>query len=99
MPRPKRHRRIRGHPSRELFKPNTIRGRDLEIVYIENDEYEALRLKDLEEIKQTDAARMMNISQPTFYRLISSARKKIADAIINKKAIQIGKSPKNREQI
>ena len=53
------------------------------------DEYEAVRLKDLEGLEQEDCAKKMNISQPTFHRLVLSARKKIADAIINGKAIRI----------
>ena len=53
------------------------------------DEYEAVRLKDLEGLEQEECARKMNVSQPTFHRLVLSARKKIADAIINGKAIRI----------
>jgi len=53
------------------------------------DELEALRLKDLMGLGQEEAARKMKISQPTFNRLISSARKKVADALVNGKAIKI----------
>jgi predicted DNA-binding protein (UPF0251 family) len=53
------------------------------------DEYEAIRLKDYENLDQESAAVKMGISQPTFYRLISSAHKKIADALINGKAMKI----------
>lgn len=52
-------------------------------------EVEAIRLKDFLEFEQKECAKKMNISQPTFHRLISSARKKIADAIVNGKAIKI----------
>ena len=48
-----------------------------------------MRLKDLESLEQEECAQKMKISQPTFHRLILSARKKIADAIINGKAIKI----------
>ena len=53
------------------------------------DEFEAIRLKDLEQLEQTKAAEKMQISQPTFHRVLDSARKKVADALINGKAIRI----------
>lgn len=53
------------------------------------DEFEAVRLKDLEGIGQVDAAKKMDVSQPTFCRILESARKKIADAIVNGKEIRI----------
>ncbi len=53
------------------------------------EEYEALRLKDLMQMDQRDAASMMGISQATFHRLVSGARKKVADAIVMGKAIRI----------
>jgi len=62
---------------------------DLEESILTVDEFEAVRLKDLEGLDETAAAKKMNISQPTFNRLVTSARKKIADAIANGKAIKI----------
>jgi len=62
---------------------------DLEESILTVDEFEAVRLKDLGGLDEKDAAKKMNISQPTFNRLVSSARKKIADAIVNGKAIKI----------
>ena len=53
------------------------------------DEFEAVRLKDLLDLDQEKAAKKMKISQPTFHRLILDARKKIADALVNGKAIKI----------
>jgi predicted DNA-binding protein (UPF0251 family) len=61
----------------------------LEEVVISIDEYEAIRLKDLEGLQQEEAAAKMGISQPTFYRLLTSARKKIAAALVMGKAIKI----------
>jgi predicted DNA-binding protein (UPF0251 family) len=66
---------------------------DLEESILTVDEFEAVRLKDLEGLDEVDAAKKMNISQPTFNRLLSSARKKIADAIVNGKAIKIFGGP------
>ncbi|KKS69928.1 MAG: hypothetical protein UV40_C0010G0002 [Parcubacteria group bacterium GW2011_GWA1_42_7] len=61
----------------------------LEVVDLTTEEVEALRLKNLRGLEQTEAAQMMNTSQSTFQRIISSANKKISDALINGKAIRI----------
>ena len=89
MVRPRLCRRVRFNPDVTYFKPRGIPLRELEEVILPVDEYEAVRLKDLEGLEQEECAKKMNVSQPTFHRLVSSARKKIADAIINGKAIKI----------
>src|SRR4030043_485235 len=62
---------------------------ELNEVILAVDEFESIRLKDLNGLEQEECAKKINISQPTFHRLVLSARKKIADAIINGKAIRI----------
>jgi len=89
MVRPRLCRRIRFNPNVTYFKPRGIPLTNLEEVILQVDEFEAVRLKDLEGLEQEECAKKMNISQPTFHRLVSSARKKIADAIVNGKAIKI----------
>ena len=89
MPRPRIFRRVRFEPNVNYFKPAGIPMRDLEEVVLTADEVEAIRLKDRDNMEQEEAAKKMNISQPTFFRLLDSARKKIADALINGKAIKI----------
>ena len=89
MPRPRLRRRVGFEPGVTYFKPAGVRLVELEESILAVDEFEAVRLKDLEGLEQEDAARKMNISQPTFHRLVLSARKKIADAIVNGKAIRI----------
>src|SRR3989344_8908659 len=89
MVRPRLCRRVRFNPDVTYFKPRGIPLRELEEVILPVDEYEAVRLKDLEGLEQEECAKKMNISQPTFHRLVLSARKKIADAIINGKGIII----------
>jgi predicted DNA-binding protein (UPF0251 family) len=89
MPRPKLFRRVGFEPEVTYFKPAGIRMVDLEESILMVDEFEAVRLKDLEGMEQEEAAKKMNISQPTFHRLVLSARRKIADAIVNGKAIKI----------
>ena len=63
--------------------------RNLEESVITIDELEAIRLKDYEGLDQENAAKKMNISQPTFHRLLLSARKNISDALVNGKALKI----------
>ena len=89
MVRPRLCRRIKFSPDITYFKPRGIPIRELKEIILHVDEYEAIRLKDLENLEQEECAKKMNISQPTFHRLVLSARKKIADAIINGKAIKI----------
>jgi len=84
-------RRVRGNPNSTYFKPAGIPKFELEESVLEMDEFEAIRLKDFLELEQGECAKQMNISQPTFHRLIIKARKKVADAIVNGKAIEIKK--------
>ena len=89
MPRPRLCRRVSFQPNITYFKPAGVRMVELEESILTVDEVEAVRLKDLEGLDQEEAAKRMNISQPTFHRLVLVARKKIADAIINGKAIRV----------
>ena len=89
MPRPRIRRRVGFHPGITYFKPSGVRVVDLDESVLTVDEFEAIRLKDFLELDQDEAAKKMKISQPTFHRLLLSARKKIADAIVNGKAIRI----------
>lgn len=63
--------------------------KDLEEVVLSHDETEALRLRYVEGLEQSDAAEQMEISQSTFHRILASANKKLAEGIIKGKAICI----------
>lgn len=89
MPRPCRCRRIRCKPDTNYFKPRGIPLDMLEEVNLTLDELEAVRLADLEGLYQEDAAKKMNISRQTFGNIINSAHKKIADVLLNAKALKI----------
>ena len=89
MPRPRIRRRVRFQPDITFFRPEGVKETYLEESILTVDEFEAIRLKDLESFDQEEAAKKMNISQPTFHRLLTSARKKITDAIVKGKAIKI----------
>ena len=89
MPRHKIPRCVRFNPDVIYFKPQGIPLRMLEEVVLRADELEALKLYDVDGLEQTQAAEKMKISQPTFARILDSAYKKIADALIKGKAIRI----------
>ncbi len=87
--RPKKTRWVRCLPGERCFRPKCKPLPELEGVYLSVDEFEALRLADLLGLYQAEAAEQMRISRPTFARIVSSARQKIADALVNIKAIRI----------
>lgn len=89
MVRPKRHRWVGKEPLIDYFKPRGTPIWQLEEIILTHEEYEALRLKEVENYDQIKAAGLMNISQPTYSRVLDSARKIVADAIINGKALKI----------
>jgi predicted DNA-binding protein (UPF0251 family) len=63
--------------------------RYLEIIELTIEEAEALRLRNIKDLEQEEAAKKMNTSQSTFQRILSSAYKKITEALIEGKAIKI----------
>jgi predicted DNA-binding protein (UPF0251 family) len=89
MARPTKWRRVAFIPEVTYFKPAGIPLRALEDVGLTVEEVEAIRLKDLEGLEQEECADRMHISRPTFHRVLGSARRKLADALINGKAIRI----------
>lgn len=89
MPRKKCLRYIAEHPEVTFFKPAGIPLKKLKEVVITLDEFEALRLADAEGKYQNEAAELMQISRQTFGRIISTARQKIAKALLEGNSIKI----------
>ena len=87
--RPPRCRRVGFVPQVTYFKPAGIPLRILQEISLSIEEVEATRLKDAENLEQEQCAVKMNISRQTFQRVLGSARQKIADALLNGKAIRI----------
>lgn len=90
-PRPRGCRRVRINPNITYFKPQGVPMSVLEIVNLTVEELEALRLRNINNLDQTKCAVMMNTSQSTFQRILESVYKKISDALVNGKAIEITK--------
>lgn len=88
MARPTKERRVEFIPEIKYFKPAGIPMRNIEDISLTIEEVEAIRLKDLEGLNQEEAAGSMDISRPTFQRVLTVAREKIAEALIKGKAIR-----------
>jgi predicted DNA-binding protein (UPF0251 family) len=89
MPRPRLCRKIHFDPKVRYFKPQGIPLRFLEEVELSLEEMEAIRLKNVEGLEQIEAAEKMKTSQSTFQRILTSAYKKMAEALVRGKAIKI----------
>jgi len=93
MPRPRHCRRVGHLPQSNYYKPRGVPLSVLQCVNLTIDELEAIRLADLEGLYQEDAAKRMNVSRQTFGRMLESAHQKIADALVNGKALLIKGGP------
>ncbi len=93
MARPPSCRKISGKPVAGIFKPAGVPTHDLDTLILSLDEFEALKLADLEGKYQEEAARLMHVSRPTFGRIIESAHRKIAEALVFGKALRIEGGP------
>jgi len=89
MARPRLKRRIQFIPKATSFKPEAPTQRFFDVVELTMEEAEALRLKNIKNLDQTAAAKIMKTSQSTFQRILISAYKKISQAIIEGKALKI----------
>jgi len=89
MVRPRKNRLVGFNPEIDYFKPRGIPLVHLEEVRLTVDEREAIRLSDLLDMSHEDAGKRMGVSRATFGRIIQRARKTVADALINGKAIRV----------
>jgi len=86
--RPPKERRVEYIPEIKYFKPAGVPMREIDDINLTMDEVEAIRLKDLEGLTQKECSDRMEISRPTFQRVLIAARAKIARALIGGKAIR-----------
>jgi predicted DNA-binding protein (UPF0251 family) len=89
MPRPRKCRRVGQHPLQTFYKPQGVPMRDLTGLNLPVEGLEALRLADAEEMEHAAAAEKMNVSRPTFSRILTDARRTVARALCNGWAIHI----------
>lgn len=89
MARPVKSRRVDNIPAIQNFAPVEALTDGVPVNTLLLEELEALRLKDLLGLEQEECAEKMEVSRPTFQRILISAREKVADSLINGKAVTI----------
>ena len=89
MSRPQCCRRIAGRPIASVFHPAGVPVQGLVGIVLTLDEFEAIRLADLEGLYQEQAAERMSVSRPTFGRILAAAHRKVAEALAHGKALKI----------
>lgn len=101
MTRPRMCKRLCFRANAHYFKPQGIPMKLLGEVSLLSEELEAIKLKDFDGLEQVEAAKQMHTSQSTFQRILSSARIKIAQALVEGKALRIeeGKICKKQNEI
>ncbi|MEI6758132.1 MAG: DUF134 domain-containing protein [Chlorobium sp.] len=87
--RPTNCRSVEDLPKITCFRPEGVPQKELQSILLTIDELEAIRLADKEGLYQADAAIRMNVSRPTFGRILEAAHKKVADAIVDGKKLCI----------
>jgi len=89
MARPVKPRWIGFNPPGVWYLPQPLPPRPAGLTSLTIDELEAVRLSDHEGLAQEEAARKMNVSRPTFGRILAQARGKIAEALVHGKGFGI----------
>ena len=87
MSRPTKYRCVEFIPEVNFFQPGGVPSPGELTMPVE--EFEAIRLKDLEGLDQIGCAQRMHVSRATFQRVLESARRKMAEALVNGKAIHV----------
>lgn len=90
VPRPRKQRQCRHHAGDRVFKPRSIPLPELDVLYLREDELEALRLCDLEGFDQTGAGERMGVSRGTVQRLLKSGRSTLVRTLVENSALVIG---------
>jgi len=93
MPRPFCRRRIGWQPGKFNFFPEGVWPGSADLIRLNLDELEAIRLVDLEGLYQEQAADKMQVSRPTLARILESGRRKVAEALVHGKGLVIGGGP------
>ena len=89
MPRPRKRRRLMREPQPAIYKPVGVPLKSLDCTVLLHEELESLRLADLEGHYQEEAAQQMGVSRSTFQRIVTGARRKVAQALVDGAALQI----------
>jgi len=93
MPRPFKCRKVTSEPRAYYFKPRAVPLCGLEEIILQLDEFQALKYSELDNKDQERASSAMKVSRQTFGNILASARRKLADAVVNGKALKIEGGP------
>ncbi len=93
MARPCKTRKIAARPRAYYFKPRAVPLCELKESALGLDEFQALKYAELDGLEQAAAAARMGVSRQTFGNILASARRKLADAVVNGKALKIEGGP------
>lgn len=89
MPRPKKCRKMCCDPQANYFKPRGIPMDSLTEIVLSRDEFDSLKLSDIDKLSQDEAAVHLGISRQTYGRILISAHQKVALAIVKGLALKI----------
>ncbi len=89
MPRPRKRRRVCCMPMNDLFGPLNAQMNEEDMVSMTVDEYETIRLIDLEGLTQEECAKQMDVARTTVQGIYIDARKKLAQSLVNGKVLRI----------
>ena len=98
MPRPRKIRNVGCSPDIVVYKPAGVQAKFLNWTNLTLDEFEAIRLIDYEGQDQSQVAQSMGVSRPTVTRIYRSARKKIAQVLVEGQALKIETTPEAANQ-
>lgn len=89
MPRPRKQRHLLRQPKPSIFKPAGVPLENLRVIRLLPEELEALRLTDLVNLSQAEAAQQIGVSRSTFQRMLTSARRLVTMALVEGQALQV----------
>lgn len=89
MARPRKLRRVCFLPEKDEYGPINTQIKNKEIIIMTVDEYETIRLIDLEGMTQEQCADKMNVARTTVQRIYNDSRKKIATSLVNGQVLKI----------
>ena len=89
MPRPRKWRKVCCLPDVNRFGPLDSPVEKEHVVIMTVDEYETIRLIDLEGLSQEECAGQMHVARTTVQGIYQEARKKIAESLVNGKVLRI----------
>jgi predicted DNA-binding protein (UPF0251 family) len=89
MPRPRKCRNVCCLPEYNHFGPFGSKASEDNMINMTVDEYETIRLIDIEELTQEECSIQMNVARTTIQMIYTDARQKLAESLVNGKVLQI----------